>query len=319
MGGMFALPHELRMKLENEARLEADRASFEIRKLYRIIEELGGPPLSTARKNARTQTTFRGYWPVDSSSPLFQSHMNATANQCDQLDVLWQTYGKTLYKGSKQKRDEVQRLFERELVAILDKSQLRRVKQLRFRQLWFSQNPEEAFYVTKIQLTKEDQTLISGVANKLKSAYEAWRADRDRPYFLSQLDSLLRDAPKLWLDMEKEFNDTLVQIVGEERAQVLLGDPMVLDRAWKRPVDASHMTIAQAEQQIREIESKLSAIEKLDQQLEASFDVEFEAEETNEDRMDQLEEQMSAVSSQRTLLRKKLQLAERVLEELGAK
>lgn len=131
----------------------------------------------------------------------------------------------------------------------------------------------------------------------------------------------MRKQPsKAWLNLEQEFIEVLSEIVGEKRVPVLLGKPMVHDPTWKRPVVVpTDMTLADAERNYQHVLRAYTTLkEKLDELLAEQNELDF-ADEIQEQRMEELDDEISADSKRIGSLKKKLSLAKRVVEELSGK
>ena len=131
------------------------------------MEELGGDPLAETKRIREAQRLF-SYRMFSCNGGQFLSHINATAEQCNELDKVADDFGNNLGRLS----PEEQLDYNNAVLAIMDQGQKRLVKQILFRQYWFSENCEAAFAVTNLELSEEDNAKVAALSQRLKQTKE---------------------------------------------------------------------------------------------------------------------------------------------------
>ena len=264
-GEQFRQAFDLRRDIEAESEEAGIWQKFELDKLRRIVEELGGDPFAD-REAARIAENafFDSSRALDCRKSEFQSHLDLNADQCDKLDAIWFDHKPKLFTppqsdgngwvGESFANDpNANAAYRQAILEVLNDDQGRKFTQLAFRRLWFSDNPAEAFNLTTRQLTREHRARIDVFAAKLKSANEM---NRFLP-FGSPRNS------RHWIDLDKEFQSALTTIVGDEAAVSLLGEPMKRDPNWKRPVKIPQgMTLERAKQEYETLAKRLDDLKK---------------------------------------------------------
>ena len=130
-----------------------------------------------------------------------------------------------------------------------------------FSRFWFSKRCAQAFELTSVELTEEQQQKVAKLSEMFEGGPRTTPKSNTEIRGKRFLQSLkvpeyyryvnYRHHSKLVSRLE-EFKRVLEEIVGRETAANLLGEPFVYDRTWKRPVEIPDgMTLAKAKAQLK--------------------------------------------------------------------
>lgn len=321
----FGLPRGARKAAREQAEAveeamgkELGRLSNDLEKANAIYEKLGGDLQAEAKeiRDARALFTFNSN--IQCNRRPFISHINATAEQCNQLDELADKYGKQLYQmDSKQKS-----AYHLEIMAILDAKQQRTFKQLLFRQRWFSPECEQAFSLTKIKLDASKKAITSALSKQLQETNDTIRDNQrakmmSRRFTMGMAHRMNRDKEfRPYVELRDLFTKQLDEIVGKENAASLLGAPMEHNPKWKRPVIVpAGLSLADAKEQHAEVAAEVEELRaKHERMMEEAFSSDFLGRGGGlPDLLEPGEEEQRRVVK----LQRDLSILKRIVEELG--
>jgi|GEM_PF-3107958 len=258
--------------LRQEQKQFETRQTFELLKLRRIIQELGGDPdaVSDADREAgrlAKQVFFDAKRSLDFRDPRLQSHLALNADQCDKLDAISAQGVPTLFArpplSTKPVTHDIDAnaKYMEAVLAELSADQGSKFQKLAFRRLWFSREPAQAFTLTDAKLTDDHRAAIGDLRDSLIATGKRGRISPLSGRRLARED---RDD-RHWVGLDKEFELALASIVGEDAATSLLGEPVLPAPNWKRPVNIPKgMTLEQAK---REYENAASRADEFRQNL----------------------------------------------------
>ena len=254
------------IKKIGEARKTSKLAYLKVEKARRVVEELGGDPDERLKAIAAAGQQFSGGFVLCTSS-RFLSHMKPNAKQYTALDDLaekhrgdvkrFQAYWswRSAEETPAATHAEMHNYYG-EVHKILSPKQGTRFKQFLFSRYWFSKRCAQAFELTSVELTEEQQQKVAKLAEMFEGGprtapksnteiqgmrfLQALKVPELHRYAVAKRHSLL-------VERAAKFKQVLEEIVGRETAANLLGEPAVYDRSWKRPVEIPDgMTLAKA-------------------------------------------------------------------------
>ena len=297
-------------KLEVENRLQ----QIELEKARIIVTKLGGDPDADKKKIRAATEMFRNRGVACNRQP-FISHINATAEQCDAFDKVWDQFDSKIPELSSDLEVE----YHKAIRDLLDESQKKLFDQQVFRRLWYSKDCKSALELAKITVNDEQEPQVALLPKLIRETQKIMARNQSSGMRMRFLPGAARidDREKQnepYVVLEEEFARTLNEIVGEQAAADLLGKTMAYDREWKRPVvipDGLTLEKAKLEYDRLAAESRKLSKErdKLMEKLEDEGGFGFDAFEVLEPSP---EEQRREVLRQRTLAKYR-----RYVEELG--
>lgn len=227
--------------LEDKLRVEHALRDIELRKVRVIVTRLGGDPDAEQKKVRAASAAFHGFRIACNGQP-FISHIDATAEQCDALDKVWDRFGGNSAYDSSQTDSASEEEYYQAVAGVLNENQRKLLNQQRFRQLWYSKNAQAAIDLAGLKLNAEQKQKVALLPKLIREAERLIRTNqstRHRRRFFSVPEIRGRNESdemnKPYVVLEEEFTGTLTELFGRKEAADLLGLPMAYDPDWKRP------------------------------------------------------------------------------------